>query len=154
MWTWDVPLQGVEAEGFALDGTVQCNLKFSLHTDGSATGESDAGSQQMLLKSARLAKPIDLGDYSLHAGFDFTDGKYAISKIVLRRVNTPVLSADGELIGPQSPNPELGVHLGGFRLDAAAVKQRLLSVRHLPADVVEFAQPAETRKGHRRRCDA
>ncbi len=138
LWTWDVPLDGIEAEGFALAGTLQGSLKFSLHDDGSMTGVTDAGAQKLMLKSRRLAAPLDLGDYSLHAGFDITGGKYAVTQIVLRKVNTAVLSADTELLGPQSGNPELGIHVGGFHFDAAAVKQRLLSVRHLPADLVDM----------------
>ena len=138
LWAWDVPLEGVAAEGFALAGAIQGSLKFSLHDDGSMTGETDAGAQKLLLKSQRLAAPLDLGDYSLHAGFDITDGKYAVTQIVLRRVNTAVLSGDTELLKPQSEKPELGIHIGGFHFDAAAVKQRLLSVRHLPADLVDM----------------
>ena len=136
LWTWDVPLEGVEAEGFALVGALQGDLKFTLRDDGSLTGMADAGAQNLLLKSARLPAPEDLGKYSLHAAFDITDGKYAITQIVLRRINAAVLSGDTELVGPESEKPELGVHLGGFHFDAAAVKQRLLSVRHLPADFV------------------
>src|SRR5208282_6448947 len=81
VWTWDVPLEGIEAEGFALAGAIQGSLKFSLHDDGSITGETDAGAQKLLLKSDRLAAPLDLGDYSLHAGFDITGGKYAVTRI-------------------------------------------------------------------------
>ncbi len=138
LWTWDVPLDGIEAEGFALAGAMQGSLKFSLHDDGSMTGVTDAGAQKLMLKSQRLAAPFDLGDYSLHAGFEITGGKYAVTQIVLRKVNTAVLSGDTELLGPQSGNPELGIHVGGFHLDAAAVKERLLSVRHLPADLVDM----------------
>jgi len=138
LWTWDVPLDGIEAEGFALAGAMQGSLKFSLHDDGSLTGVTEAGAQKLVLKSQRLAAPFDLGDYSLHAGFDITDGKYAVTQIVLRRVNTAVLSAETELLGPRSENPELGIHLGGFHFDASAAKQRLLSVRHLPADLVDL----------------
>ena len=138
LWTWDVPLDGIEAEGFGLAGAIQGSLKFSLHDDGSMTGETDAGAQKLLLKSQRLAAPVDLGDYSLHAGFDITGGKYAVTQIVLRRVDTAVLSANTELLGPQSEKPELGVHVGGFNFDAAALKQHLLSVRHLPAALVDM----------------
>lgn len=138
LWAWDVPLEGIEAEGFALAGAIQGSLKFSLHDDGSMTGEAAAGAQKLLLKSQRLAAPVDLGDYSLHAGFDITGGKYAVTQIVLRKVNTAVLSADTELLGPQNEKPELGIHVGGFHFDAAAAKQTLLSVRHLPADLVDM----------------
>ncbi len=72
LWAWDVPLAGIETEGFALAGAMQGSLKFSIHDDGSITGETDAGAQQLLVKSQRLTAPIDLGDYSLHAGFDIT----------------------------------------------------------------------------------
>ena len=137
LWTWDVPLDGVEAEGFSLAGTFQNSVKFLLHNDGSLTGTTDAGAQKLLLKSARLPAPQDLGQYSLHADFDITDGKYAITQIVLRRVNQPVLSAETELVGPASEKPELGIRLGGFHLDTAAVKQQLLSIRQLPADLVD-----------------
>ncbi len=136
VWTWDVPLEGIEAEGFALVGTIQNSVTFSLHDDGSVTAVSHASAQNLMLKSERLAAPVDLGAYSLHAAFDITDGKYAITQIILRHVNTAVLSGDTELLRPLSDKPELGIHLGGFRFDAAAVKQRLLSVRHLPADFV------------------
>src|ERR1017187_2346188 len=138
LWTWDVPLNGIEAEGFGLAGAIQGSLKFSLHDDGSMTGEADAGAQKLLLKSQRLAAPVDLGDYSLHAGFDITGGKYAVTQIVLRRVNTAVLSGGTELLGPQSGKPELGIHVGGFHFDAAAAKQALLSGRHLPSDLVDM----------------
>jgi len=138
VWTWDVPLEGFEAEGFSLAGTLQQNVKFTLHDDGSLTGVTDAVAQKLLLRSARLAAPQELGEYSLHANFDITDGKYAITQIVLRRVNTELLSADTELVRPASANPELGIHLGGFHFDAAAVKQKLLSIRHLPADFVDM----------------
>jgi hypothetical protein len=137
-WSWDVPLEDVEAEGFSLTGSIQCGLKFLLHDDGSLTGVADAGAQKLLLKSARLAAPEDLGEYSLHAGFDITDGKYAITQIVLRRVSTPVLSGETELVGPESEKPELGIHLGAFHFDAAALKQRLQGVRHLPSDFVDM----------------
>ena len=138
LWSWDVPLEGIEAEGFALAGAIQGSLKFSLHDDGSMSGETDVGAQKVLLKSQRLAAPVDLGDYSLHAGFDITGGKYAITQIVLRHVNMAVLSGDTELRKPQSEQPELGIHVGGFHFDAAAAKQRLLSVRQLPADLVDM----------------
>ena len=138
VWTWDVPLDRVEVEGFSLEGRLQSNLKFSLHEDGSMTGVTDASAQKLLLKSARLPAPEDLGQYSLHAAFDITDGKYALTKILLRRVNTPVLSANTEIVGPETTTPQLGIHLGGFRFDATTVKQKLLSVRHLPADVVNL----------------
>jgi hypothetical protein len=137
LWTWDVPLEGIETEGFALAGAMQGSLKFSIHDDGSITGETDAGAQQLLVKSQRLTAPIDLGDYSLHAGFDITGRKYAVTQIVLRRVNTAVLSGNTELLGPQSEKPQLGIHVGGFHFGAAAVKRTLLSVRHLPADLVD-----------------
>jgi hypothetical protein len=138
VWTWNVPLEGIEAEGFTLAGAVQSTLKYSLRDDGSVTGEIDAGAKDLVLKSARLAAPQDLGEYSLRAGFDITDGKYAVNQIVLRHVNTPILSANTELVGPESEKPRLGIQLGGFRFDAAAVKQKLLSVRHLPADFVSM----------------
>ncbi len=138
VWTWDVPLEGIEAEGFTLVGAIENTLKFSLHDDGSVTGEADAAAEKLVLKSERLTKPIDLGAYSLHSGFEITDGKYAFTKIVLRHVNTAVLSGETELLRPLSERPELGIRLGGFRLDTAAIKQRLQSVRHLPADVVDM----------------
>ena len=138
VWTWNVPLEGIEVEGFALAGVVQSTLKFSLHDDGAMTGTTDAGAEALVLKSARLAAPVDLGAYSLHAGFNITDGKYAVTQIVLRHVNAAVLSGDTELLAPQSDNPRLGIHLGGFHLDAAPLKQKLLEVRHLPADFVNM----------------
>jgi hypothetical protein len=145
-WIWDVPLQGIEAEGFALAGAIQGSLKFSLHDDGSMTGETDAGAQNLLLKSDRLAAPFDLGDYSLHAGFDITGGEYAVTQIVLRRVNAPVLSADTELLAPESGKPKVGIHVGGFNFDAAAVKEKLLSLRHLPADLADMLHRLRTGK--------
>ena len=137
-WTWNVPLEGVEVEGFSLVGTVQNSMKFSLHDDGSVTGETKANSQDLTLVSTRLAAPEKLGAYSLHASFEITDGKYAFTKIVLRHIDTAVLSGDTELVAPQSKNPELGIHLGGFHFDAAKVRQKLLSVRRLPADFVNM----------------
>jgi AsmA-like C-terminal region len=138
LWTWDVPLQGIEVEGFSLAGSIDNTVKFSMHDDGSVSGDVQAAAEKLILKSARLAAPENLGDYSLRAAFEITDGRYAITRIVLRRVNTAVLSGATELVAPNSDNPLLGVHLGGFRLDAAEVKQRLLSVRHLPADLVDM----------------
>ena len=138
VWTWDVPLQGIEVEGFSLVGTVQSTVKFLLHDDGTVTGDTEAEAPKLTLVSKRLAAPENLGAYSLRAAFEITDGKYAFTKIVLRHVDTPILSGDTELVAPQSNKPELGIHLGGFRLDAAAVKQRLLAVRHLPADLVDM----------------
>ncbi len=67
-----------------------------------------------------------------------TDGSYALTQIVLRRVDTPLLSGDTVLSGPNGDHPELGIHLHPFHFDAGALKQRLLSVRRLPADVVEM----------------
>ena len=138
LWTWDVPLQGIEVEGFSLAGTIDNTVKFSMHDDGSVSGDVAAAAEKLILKSARLAAPENLGDYSLRAAFEITDGRYAITRIVLRRVNTAVLSGATELDAPNSDNPLLGVHLGGFHFDAAEVKQRLLSVRHLPADLVDM----------------
>ncbi|HWJ40497.1 MAG TPA: hypothetical protein VNT29_05170, partial [Candidatus Limnocylindrales bacterium] len=138
IWTWDVPLQGIELEGFSLVGTIHNTVKFLLHDDGSVTGDAEAGAEKLILKSARLPAPEDLGPYSLHADFEITDGKYAITKIVLRRVETAVLSGDSELVAPHSDNPQLGIHLGGFNFDAAAVKRKLLSVRRLPADFTDM----------------
>jgi hypothetical protein len=134
VWTWDVPLEGIEAEGFTLAGLIQNSVKFSVHNDGSVSGEADAQSESLLLKSARLVAPIDLGAYSLHAGFNISDGEYAFTQIVLRHVDTPVLSGDTELLHPLSEKPQLGIRLGGFHFDAAMVKQKLQSVRHLPTD--------------------
>lgn len=138
LWTWDVPLEGFEVEGFSLIGTIQNTVKFSLHDDGSLSGDAEVTAQKLLLKSARLAAPADLGQYSLHAAFDITDGKYAVTQIVLRRVKTAVLSGQTELVGPQTSQPELGIHLGGFHFDAEAFKRGLLSVRQLPADLVDM----------------
>jgi AsmA-like C-terminal region len=137
VWTWDVPLEGIEVEGFSLVGTVQNTVKFLLHDDGTVTGDTEAEAPKLTLVSKRLAAPENLGAYSLRAAFEITDGKYAFTNIVLRHVNALVLSGDTELVAPQSNTPRLGIHLGGFRLDAAAVKQRLLTVRHLPADLVD-----------------
>ena len=138
VWTWDVPLQEIEVEGFSLVGTVQSTVKFLLHDDGTVTGDTEAEAPKLTLVSKRLAAPEDLGAYSLRAAFEITDDKYAFTKIVLRHLDTPILSGDTELVAPQSNKPELGIHLGGFRLDAGAVKQRLLAVRHLPADLVDM----------------
>ena len=138
LWTWDVPLEGIELEGFTLVGTVKNTVKFLLHDDGSVTGDAKAEAPNLTLVSKRLAKPENLGAYSLSAAFEITDGKYAFTNIVLRHVDTTVLSGDTELVAPQSNQPKLGIHLGGFRLDADAVKQRLLAVRHLRADVVDM----------------
>ena len=137
VWTWDVPLEGIEVEGFSVVGTVENTVRFLLHDDGTVTGDTEAETPKLILVSKRLAAPENLGAYSLRAGFEITDGKYAFTKIVLRHVNTLVLSGDTELVAPQSNTPRLGIHLGAFRLDAAAVKQRLLTVRHLPADLVD-----------------
>jgi AsmA-like C-terminal region len=138
VWTWNVPLEGFEVEGFSLVGTIQNDVKFLLHDDGTVSGQTESDAQKLVLASTRLAAPIDLGAYSLHTGFEITDGKYAFTKIVLRRVNTTVLSGSTELVLSPSKRSELGIHLGGFRFDIAAAKQRLLSVRHLPADVVDM----------------
>ena len=138
VWTWNVPLEGIEAEGFSLQGLVETTFKFSIHDDGSMTGVTDASSKKLVLRSERLTKPIDLGAYSLHAGFDITDGKYAVTQIVLRHINTAVLSGDTEILRPLSEKAELGVRLGLFHLDTAAIKQKLQSVRHLPAEVVDM----------------
>src|ERR1700722_6389210 len=138
VWTWDVPLQGFEVEGFSLVGTVSNTVKFSLHDDGSVNGDANVNAEKLILKSTRLPAPEDLSEYSVHAGFEITDGKYAITQVVLRRVNTAVLSGQTELDAPHSDNPLLGIHLGGFHFDAAAIKQKLLSVRHLPADFTDM----------------
>lgn len=135
VWTWNVPLQGFEVEGFSLMGTVENAVKISLHADGSVSGNSDAQSRKLTLESARLIKPLDLGAYSLHTEFEINEGRYAFTRIVLRHVDFPVLSGDTELLVPQNSKPELGIHLGGLHFDAAALKQSLLSVRHLPADL-------------------
>ena len=137
VWTWDVPLEGIEVEGFSLVGTVENTVKFLLHDDGTVTGDTDVEAPKLTLVSKRLAAPENLGAYSLRAAFEITDGKYAFTNIVLRHLDTPILSGETELVAPESNNPKLGIHLGGFRLDAAAVKQRLLAVRHLPADLVD-----------------
>ena len=138
VWTWDVPLNGIEVEGLALAGSLRAHLNFQIHSDGSLTGGTDADAKNLLLQGKRLAAPIELGGYSLHAGLKMTDGSYALTQIVLRRVNIPLLSGDTVLSGPNGDNPELGIHVGAFHFDAAAVKQSLLSVRHLPLDVVEM----------------
>jgi len=138
LWTWDVPLQGIEVEGFSLVGTIDNTVKFSLHDDGSVSGDAEAGAEKLMLKSTQLPAPENLGEYSLHAAFEITDGKYEITKIVLRRINTAVLSGETELVGPNSDKPLLGIRLRGFHFDAAEVKQRLLSVRRLPADFTDM----------------
>lgn len=138
VWTWAVPLTGVAAEGFRLVGDVEGAFKFAIHDDGSLTGAADAGSKNLMLKSARLSAPIALGDYSLHAVLNLSEGKYAVTDLTLRRVDVPVISAETELSAPESAAPQLGIHLGGFRFDAAPIKQKILSIRHLPADVVDL----------------
>src|SRR5713101_6457237 len=138
LWTWNVPLKGVEVEGLALVGALEARIKFKLHSDGSLTGQTDADAQSLLLKGDRLSAPIDLGGYSLHAALNMTDGNYALTKIILRRVNTPLLSGDTVLSDANSDKPELGIRLGAFHFDATAVKEKLLSVRNLPADVVDM----------------
>lgn len=138
VWIWNVPLNGIEVEGLEMAGAMQTRLKFKLHNDGSLTGEADADAQNLTLKGDRLVAPIELGGYSLHSGLNMTDGSYALPQIVLRRVNTPLLSGDTVLTGPNGGNPELGIHLHPFHFDAAAIKQKLLSVRNLPADVEDM----------------
>lgn len=137
LWTWNVPLQGFEVEGFSIAGTLQNTVKFALHDDGSISGKTDAESQKLTLVSDRLAKPLDLGAYSLHTTFEIEESKYAFTRIVLRHVNAPVLSGNTELLVPPSKRMELGIHLGEIRLDTAAIKKSLLAVRHLPADVAD-----------------
>ncbi len=131
-----MPLEGIEVEGFSLVGTVENTVKFLLHDDGTVTGDTDVEAPKLTLLSKRLAAPENLGAYSLRAAFEITDGKYAFTNIVLRHVDTPILSGETELVAPESNNPKLGIHLGGFRLEAGVLKQ-LLAVRHLPADLVD-----------------
>ncbi len=138
VWIWDVPLNRLAAEGFKLAGETKALLKFGLLSDGSITGKLEADAQHLALKGQRLSSPIVMGDYSLKAGFSMSNGMYSISQITLRRVDIPVFSADTELRAPLSGNPELGVRLGGFNIDAAGLKQELLSVRRLPADFIEL----------------
>ncbi|HEV2170513.1 MAG TPA: AsmA-like C-terminal domain-containing protein, partial [Candidatus Binatus sp.] len=120
-----------------LVGTVTNTIKVSIHDDGSVSGQTAAESDKLTLESPRLVKPLDLGAYSLHTDFEINEGMYAFTKIVLRHVNSPVLSGDTELIIPQSSSPKLGIHLGELHFDVAAIKKSLLSVRHLPADVAD-----------------
>src|SRR5216683_279006 len=94
IWTWNVPLKAIEVEGLALVGALEARIKFKLHSDGTLTGQTEAAAQNLLLKGERLAEPIELGGYSLHAALNMTDGNYALTKIILRRVNTPLLSGD------------------------------------------------------------
>jgi hypothetical protein len=138
VWTWGVPPTGVAAGGFTLVGDVEGAFKFAIHDDGSLTGAADAGSKNLMLKSARLSVPIALGDYSLHAALNLSEGKYAVTDLTLRRVDVPVISAETELSAPESAAPQLGIQVGGFRFDAAPIKQKILSLRHLPADVVDL----------------
>src|ERR1700719_2275128 len=121
LWTWNVPLKEIEVEGLALVGELEARLKFKLHSDGSLTGAADAEAQNLLLKGERLPEPIELGGYSLHAALNMTDRDYSLTKIILRRVNTPLLSGDTVLSEANSDQPELGIRLGAFHFDATAV---------------------------------
>jgi len=56
LWTWDVPVDGIEAEGFGLAGAIQGSLKFLLHDDGSITGATDAGAQKLVREGVRLTR--------------------------------------------------------------------------------------------------
>ncbi len=154
VWTWNVPLEGFEVEGFSLVGTIQNDVKFLLHDDGSVSGQTESDAQKLVLASTRLAAPIDLGAYSLHTGFEITDGKYAFTKIVLRRVNTTVLSGSTELAA--FAQQALG----------AGDSSRRIPFRHRRGQTApavgspsagrrgRYAQPAQTRQSDGRRCDA
>ena len=154
VWTWNVPLEGFEVEGFSLVGTIQNDVKFLLHDDGSVSGQTESDAQKLVLASTRLAAPIDLGAYSLHTGFEITEGKYAFTKIVLRRVNTTVLSGSTELL--LSPSKKIGAGDSSRRIPFRRGRaQTAPAVGPPSADRHgRYAQPAQTRQSDGRRRDA
>ena len=135
IWAWNIPIKHVEAEGIELGGGLQGHLKFSINNDGSLTGAANAGGTDLILTGERLSQPIKLGDYTLQTALSFSDGLFALTKLILKRVDKPLVSAETEVVEPYSGNPAIGVKVGGFRIDASALKQKLLLVRHLPTEV-------------------
>ena len=61
--------------------------------------------EKLMLVSTRLAAPEDLGAYSLRAGFEITDDKYAVTQDRFAPRQHSVLSGDTELVAPDSDKP-------------------------------------------------
>ncbi|MDO8433892.1 MAG: AsmA-like C-terminal domain-containing protein [Candidatus Binatus sp.] len=135
IWTWNVPLKHLEAQGIELVGGLQGHLKFSIKDDGSLIGAVQAGGADLTLKGQGLSTPIKLGDYTLQTALSFSNGLLAFNQLILKHVDRPLVSAETEVVEPFSLNPEIGVKVGGFRLDASGLKQKLLLVRRLPTEV-------------------
>jgi len=140
LWMWGLPITNAEFGGFTLGGGMQGSATVSVHKDGSLTGQSDVGVRDLQLGGSRLSQPLDLGDYSLEGSFALSSTDYAIKGLTIRRVGSPVLSAATVVTGPYSANPELGVSFGGLELELVRIKQRLLEVRNLPQEVVDWAK--------------
>jgi hypothetical protein len=140
LWMWGLPITNAEFGGFILTGGMQASATVTVHKDGSLTGNSDIGVRDFQLGGPRLSQPIDLGDYSLEGSFNLSSTDYAIKGLTVRRVGSPVLSAATVVTGPYSNNPEIGVSVGGVELELARMKQRLLQVRNLPREVVDWAK--------------
>jgi AsmA-like C-terminal region len=140
LWMWGLPITNAEFGGFILTASVQGSASVSVHKDGSLTGQSDIGARDLQLGGPRLTQPIDLGDYSLEGSFDFSSTDYSISGLTVRRVGSPILSAATVVTGPYTDNPQIGVSLNGVQFELARIKQRLLEVRHLPREVMDWTK--------------
>jgi hypothetical protein len=140
IWMWGLPITNAEFGGFTLTGAMQGSATVSVHKDGSLTGQSDIGARDLQLGGARLSQPIDLGDYSLEGSFDLSSTDYSIKGLTVRRVGSPVLSAATVVTGPYSDNPEIGLSLAGVEFELARIKERLLEVRNLPREVVDWTK--------------
>ncbi len=144
LWMWGLPITNAEFGGFTLSGNMQGSATVSVHKDGALIGQSDIGARDLQLGGARLSQPLDLGDYSLEGSFDLSSTDYSIKGLTIRRVGTPVLSAETIVTGPYSGNPELGVSFEGLDLQLARMRQRLLDIRNLPHQVVDWAKRVST----------
>jgi AsmA-like C-terminal region len=140
LWMWGIPINQVQIEGFELGGEMHGSADASVLDDGTLRGNSDVGIRNLVVSGPRVSAPIQLGDYSIKGSFNFNASSYSINELKLQRIGDQVISGATQVTEPYSPNPRVGISLVGIEVELARFRQRLLEVRNLPKEVVDWAR--------------
>lgn len=140
LWYWKLPLDHLSIGNIDVAGRSHGRLSLTLAQDATVDGEAELGIKDLMVKSADLSAPLELGDYTLQARFTTSSQKVTISQAQIMHGGEPLVAAQAFIERPSEPNPEVGINIGGMRITWNDVLNRIHSLKHVPDQIQALVQ--------------
>lgn len=143
IWFWGLALEHVALGGLAPSGQLWGSVHAALSSNGDLGGATDFEVKQLVLRGARLSKPLTLGDFSLHTAFAISVARAELSQVVVKSGGSQLFAASLGVDQPYDPKRSASFHLGGLKVALADLKRRLVAVRGLPDWLTNLAESVD-----------